>query len=181
MSFKGAIGHFKTITKHRHAVIKHCAKAGILWQGLRHDLSKYSPTEFIPGARYYVGTRSPNELERETYGYSRAWMHHKGRNKHHFEYWTDYSPKDRKVMPVKMPLRYVVEMVCDRIAASKIYQGKNYTDRHPIEYFMRGKPTRVINQETSDLVEKLLTLLAEHGEEVTFVCMREMLKEGKEY
>lgn len=181
MSFRGAIGHFKTITKHRHAVIRHCKKAGIFGQGLRHDLSKYSPTEFLAGARYYVGTRSPNELEREDYGYSLAWMHHKGRNKHHFEYWTDYNPVERKVGPVKMPLRYVLEMVCDRIAASKIYQGEKYTDRHPLDYFMRGKPNRVIHPETSDLTEKLLTLLAEHGEEVTFACMREMLKEGKEY
>ncbi len=181
MSIRGALGHFNTITKHRHAVIKHCAKAGILWQGLRHDLSKYSPTEFLPGARFYVGTRSPNELERDKYGYSLAWMHHKGRNKHHFEYWTDYNPKERKMQPIKMPLRYVAEMVCDRIAASKIYQGKNYTDKHPLEYFMRGKGTRSINQETSDLVEKLLTLLSEHGEAVTFACIREMLKENKEY
>ncbi len=177
MSFKGALGHFKTITKHRHAVIKHCAKAGILWQGLFHDMSKYSLTEFIPGARYYVGTRSPNELEREEKGFSTAWMHHKGRNRHHFEYWVDYNPKTKQNEPVKMPLRFVMEMVCDRIAASKIYQGKNYTDKHPLEYFMRGKPTRIIHKETSDLVEKLLTLLAKHGEEVTFACMKELLKE----
>lgn len=181
MSFKGAVGHFKTITRHRHEVAKNCARAGILRQGLRHDLSKYSPTEFLPGARFYVGTRSPNELEREEYGYSPAWMHHKGRNKHHFEYWTDYNPRTKKVEPVKMPLRYVIEMVCDRIAASKIYQGENYTDRHPLDYFMRAKPNRVIHKDTSDLTEKLLTLLAQHGEEVTFTCIREMIKEGKEY
>ena len=83
------LGHFKTITKHRHKVIRNCFKAGIFWQGLRHDLSKYSPTEFIPGAKFYLGTRSPNEKEREVYGYSMAWMHHKGRNKHHYEYWYD--------------------------------------------------------------------------------------------
>lgn len=181
MNIKGAIGHFKTVTKHRHAVIKHCAKAGILWQGLFHDLSKYSPTEFFPGARYYVGTRSPNELEREELGYSLAWMHHKGRNKHHFEYWSDYNPLSRKYMPVKMPLKYVAEMVCDRVAASKIYQGEKYTEKHPLDYFMRGKQTRVIHPETSDFLEKLLVLLAEHGEEVMFTVLREMLKEGKEY
>lgn len=181
MSIRGAIGHFKTITRHRHAVIRHCARAGILWQGLRHDLSKYSICEFAPGARYYVGTRSPNELEREEHGYSSAWLHHKGRNKHHFEYWTDYNPKARKVEPVKMPLRYVIEMVCDRIAASKIYQGDKYTDRHPLDYFLRGKANRFIHPETSALTEKLLTLLAEHGEDVTFACMRALLKENKEY
>ncbi|MDE6031823.1 MAG: catalase, partial [Oscillospiraceae bacterium] len=120
---KNFIGHFRTITRHRHKVIAHCAKAGIFWQGLLHDLSKYSPTEFWQGVKYYQGTRSPNEGEREAYGYSLAWMHHKGRNKHHFEYWTDYYPPTKTVQPVKMPLRYVAEMFCDRVAASKVYMG----------------------------------------------------------
>lgn len=96
--------HFKTITRHRHGVIKNCYKAGILWQGLRHDLSKYSPEEFLKGCKYYQGTRSPHEAEREEYGFSYGWMHHKGRNKHHFEYWTDYDLRTKLMTPVKMPL-----------------------------------------------------------------------------
>lgn len=175
------IGHFRTITKHRHAVIRNCRRAGILWQGLRHDLSKYSPTEFIPGVKYYVGTRSPNELERADKGYSAAWLHHKGRNKHHFEYWSDYNPVERRVGPVKMPLRYVIEMVCDRMAASKIYLGDKYTDASALEYFVHGKTHRVIHSETSDLCERLLTMLANEGEEKTFAYMRRLLKENKEY
>ena len=173
------IKHFITITKHRHVVIKHCRKAGILWQGLRHDLSKYTPTEFIPGAKYYTGTRSPNEGERELYGYSLAWIHHKGRNKHHFEYWTDYSPVSKVVEPVKMPMKYVAEMFCDRVAAGKIYNGDKYTDKSPIEYFMRAKGRRVIHPETSDLLESLLTMLAEKGEDYTFNHIRELLKNNK--
>lgn len=173
------IKHFITITKHRHVVIKHCRKAGIFWQGLRHDLSKYTPTEFIPGAKYYTGTRSPNEGERELYGYSLAWIHHKGRNKHHFEYWTDYSPVSKVVEPVKMPMRYVAEMFCDRVAAGKIYNGDKYTDKSPIEYFMRAKGRRVIHPETSDLLEELLTMLAEKGEDYTFKHIRELLKNEK--
>ena len=175
------IGHFRTITKHRHAVIRNCRRAGILWQGLRHDLSKYSPTEFIPGVKYYVGTRSPNELERMDKGYSAAWLHHKGRNRHHFEYWSDYHPVERRVGPVKMPLRYVIEMVCDRMAASKIYLGDKYTDASALEYFVHGKSHRVIHPETSDLCERLLTMLADEGEEKTFAYMRRLLKENKEY
>lgn len=175
------IGHFRTITKHRHAVIRNCRRAGILWQGLRHDLSKYSPTEFIPGVKYYVGTRSPNELERAEKGYSAAWLHHKGRNRHHFEYWSDYNPVERRVGPVKMPLRYVIEMVCDRMAASKIYLGDKYTDASALEYFVHGKSHRVIHPETSDLCERLLTMLANEGEEKTFAYMRRLLKENQEY
>ena len=173
------IKHFKTITKHRHVVIKHCFKAGILWQGLRHDLSKYSPAEFMPGAKYYVGFRSPNEGEREENGHSLAWIHHKGRNKHHFQYWTDYNTKSKVVEPVKMPMKYVAEMFCDRVAAGKIYNGDKYTDQSPLEYFLRAKGRRVIHPETSDLLESLLTELAEKGEDYTFNHIRELLKEDK--
>ena len=171
--------HFKTITKHRHVVIKHCFKAGILFQGLRHDLSKYSPTEFIPGARYYVGYRSPNEGERDEKGYSLAWIHHKGRNKHHFEYWTDYNLESKMVEPVKMPMKYVAEMFCDRVAAGKIYNGDKYTDQSPLEYFMKAKGRRVIHPETSDLLEGLLRELAQKGEDYTFKHIRDLLKEDK--
>ncbi len=173
------IKHFITITKHRNVVIRHCFKAGVFWQGLRHDLSKYSPTEFIPGAKYYAGTHSPNETERKKFGYSLAWIHHKGRNKHHFEYWTDYSPVTKVIEPVKMPVKYVAEMFCDRVAAGKIYNGKNYTDQSPIEYFLKAKARRVIHPETSALLEELLTMLAEKGEKETFSYIRKLVKEEK--
>ena len=178
MTFQSACGHFKTITKHRHKVIEHCIKAGIPIQGLLHDLSKYSPTEFLMGAEYYLGTRSPNEAEREAKGYSDAWLHHKGRNRHHFEYWTDYNPVTKLVSPVKMPLRYVVEMFCDRVAASKIYMGENYTDKAPLEYFERAKARRIIHPKTSELLEKLLTMLAEKGEDRTFAYIRRLMKKN---
>lgn len=170
------IEHYKTITRHRHQVIINCFRAGILFQGLRHDLSKYSPTEFIEGARYYQGNRSPNEGEREAYGFSKAWMHHKGRNKHHFEYWTDYDFKTRKLSPVKMPYRYVVEMFCDRVAASKIYMKDKYEDSAPLEYFKNGKKSRLIHPETSRQIEKLLLMLAERGEKYTFAYIRHTLR-----
>lgn len=167
-----ALRHFITITKHRHAVIRHGFKAGILFQALFHDLSKYSLAEFPTGAKYYAGTKSPNEKERELYGYSPAWLHHKGRNKHHFEYWTDYSPKTKQNEPVKMPIKYVKEMFCDRVAASKIYQGKNYTQSHPIEYFLKGKGIRFIHPETSELIEFWLMTLSLKGEKETFKIIR---------
>ena len=83
--------HFKTITTHRILVMQGCFKMGLYWQGLTHDLSKYSPTEFMTGVRYYQGNKSPNAAEREEKGYSEAWLHHKGRNRHHYEYWTDVT------------------------------------------------------------------------------------------
>ena len=172
-------GHLRTITKHRHMVIKHCKKAGILWQGLRHDLSKYSPTEFIPGVKYYTGTKSPNEGERIDKGYSVAWLHHKGRNKHHFEYWMDYSNVTHRNDPVEMPYNYVAEMYCDRLAASKIYNGDKYKQTDPLEYFVRRKSSRIINPKTSDEIEKLLVITANEGEDAAFKCIRQKLKSQK--
>lgn len=168
--------HFATITKHRHYVALHCFKAGIGFQGLLHDMSKYLPSEFIPGAKYYQGVRSPNEAEREDIGYSSAWMHHKGRNKHHFEYWTDYNPVSKKVLPVKMPRRFLAEMFCDRVAASKNYAGKAYNNNFPLSYFLRGKSIRTIHPETSDELEALLVMLSEKGERETFRYLKKWVK-----
>ncbi len=173
--------HFHTITKHRHRVISHCFRAGIGFQGLFHDLSKYTPTEFIPGAKYYLGTRSPNEAEREKFGFSKAWMHHKGRNRHHFEYWVDIDPATKRYAAVKMPLKYVIEMFCDRVAASKIYLKDQYTDSHPLDYFHRGKITRDIHPETSAFLEMLLAMLKEQGEKQTFRYIKQYLKIHKDY
>ena len=83
--------HFCTITKHKNLVLVGCFKVGLYRQGLLHDLSKYFPTEFLVGCKYYKGYMSPNNAEREDKGYSSAWLHHKGRNKHHMEYWIDYA------------------------------------------------------------------------------------------
>ena len=170
------IAHYRTITRHRHLVCRYCMRLGLVYQGLTHDLSKYAPVEFWNGARYYQGSRSPNEAEREMLGYSPAWLHHKGRNRHHFEYWNDYNPKERRVVPVKMPRKYVAEMFCDRLAASKIYQGANYTDAHPLAYFQRGKDHRFIHPETSDELETLLRMLSEKGEKETFAYLRRWVK-----
>lgn len=176
MIIKNFIGHLKTVLHHRHLVMIHCFKAGIFWHGLTHDLSKFSPTEFIPGVLYFQGNRSPNEREREVNGYSKAWIHHKGRNRHHFEYWTDYSPKTRRLEPVEMPNDYIIEMFCDRLAASKTYNGKNYTDSSPLEYFMRGKNNRFIEKKTARKLEFLLCMLAEKGEDYTFRYIRKKFR-----
>ena len=173
-------GHLHTVNAHRRLVRKYCFKLGIYRQGLMHDLSKYSPSEFIPGVKYYQdGHRSPNNAQREDEGVSKAWLHHKGRNKHHFEYWTDYNPETRMMTPVRMPKRYIIEMFCDRIAAGKIYKGDAYNDTCPLQYFNNGKARRNIEPETSRELEHLLTILAEKGEDKTFAYIRRARFLGK--
>ncbi len=181
MHWKSFWGHFCTITRHRHTVIRHCRKAGIFWQGLRHDLSKYSLTEFLQGVRYYQGTRSPNEAEREELGFSLAWMHHKGRNQHHFEYWCDYNPKTKQMEPVQMPVRFLAEMFCDRVAASKIYKKDAYDQTCPLIYFQNSTARKrgLIHPKTAADLMTLLTLLAEQGESAVFAELRRLIRSDR--
>ena len=170
------IKHFITITKHRHETVKNCFRAGIGWQGLFHDLSKYSPSEFFISAKLYQGVRSPNEKARELYGYSTAWMHHKGRNKHHFEYWSDISPITKEYEPVKMPRKYLIEMVCDRIAASKIYMKENYNDASALNYLLAGRDKGRMHKETYEELVHLLTYLKDNGEKALYEYIRKWNK-----
>ena len=172
--------HFLTITHHKLVVMEGCFQVGLFKQGLLHDLSKYSWEEFKTGVKYYQGTRSPNAAEKEEKGYSSAWLHHKGRNKHHFEYWTDVSTAEDhwKIVGVKMPVNYLAEMVMDRIAASKIYQGKNYTDVAPYTYFSRNKEYIVMHPETKECLDRILLMLKEKGERKTFAYIRKLLRNG---
>lgn len=173
-----ATEHLKTITHHRYLVRKDCFRVGLYWQGLTHDLSKFSPTEFLVGAKYYQGDRSPNNAEREDKGYSSSWLHHKGRNKHHFEYWIDYSGNGEQLLTgMKMPVRYVVEMFIDRIAACKTYQNGTYTDASPWEYHIKSRLVhKVMHKDSLKLLEHLLKMLAECGEEATFAYVKKVLK-----
>lgn len=173
--------HFKTITRHRYLVAKGCFRVGLYRQGIFHDLSKYSPAEFAVGIKYYQGTRSPNDAEREELGHSTAWLHHKGRNKHHFEYWIDYNKHARpgEMVPVPMPDRYIAEMIMDRIAACKIYKGEAYTDASPYEYYQKGVNHHFMHERTCGVLERMLRMLAEEGEEKTFRRIREELVKKK--
>lgn len=174
-----AVRHFMTITNHKILVMKGCFKVGLYKQGILHDLSKYTPSEFIVGVKYYQGNRSPNNAEREVNGYSSAWLHHKGRNKHHYEYWIDYSSRtmlNGNIMePVEMPTKYLVEMVMDRIAASKNYLKDQYTDVCPLQYLDGAKDVSLIHKETYKQLHSLLEMLAEKGEEYTFNYIRKVI------
>ena len=129
--------HLRTVGRHRRLVRHYCLRLGLVWQGLTHDLSKYSPTEFWRSAKYYQGYRSPNDQERLENGVSLSWLHHKGRNRHHFEYWIDYCLRP---------------------------DGSVYMHI-------------LINQETSDLLDRWLLLLKKQGEDAAFPQIRRELKD----
>ncbi|MGI6069033.1 MAG: DUF5662 family protein [Blautia sp.] len=173
--------HFKTITKHKMMVLWYCFRIGLYKQGLLHDLSKYSPTEFRSGCRYYQGYRSPNNAEREATGVSLAWLHHKGRNRHHYEYWVDYTLEgDTVIGGAKMPRKYVAEMIMDRISASRTYLGDAYTDRSPLEYYLNSKEKLwFIHKDTKRELEGFLRMLADKGEERTLAYIKHVYLRNK--
>lgn len=170
------IKHFKTITNHKLLVMKYCFKVGLYKQALLHDLSKYTWIEFRAGIKYYKGIVSPNGIQKEKEGLSTAWLHHKGRNKHHFEYWIDYgmNPKEG-LIGMKMPTCYVVEMFIDRMSASMNYQKEKYTNRSALEYYEARKQYYLLHEETRKLLELLLNKLANDGEEKTLRYIKDVV------
>lgn len=177
---KNGWNHFQTITEHKCLVMKECFKVGLYKQGLLHDLSKYTPEEFRTGVLYFQGNRSPNAAEKEKMGYSGAWLHHKGRNKHHYEYWIDLpADKTEGLRGMKMPVQYVVEMFMDRVAASKIYAKKDYTDSHPLNYYKKSRKYMTIHPDSRKLLERLLVMLSRYGEEWTFAYIKNVVLSGK--
>ena len=183
ITWKKIKGHLKTITEHKLLVMRHCFKIGLYRQGIMHDLSKYMPSELLMGFMYYDdGKSSPNNGERRDKGYSNAWMHHKGRNRHHFEYWTDYSlhPSEAKhhLQAVEMPRKYVAEMLLDRICASKNYNKESYTQQDPLSYFEHGKSHYLLHPQTEKELHGMLRMLDQKGEEYLFHFVKEYYLKG---
>lgn len=154
--------HFKTIMKHKVVVYRECKACGIMWQGIIHDLSKFSCAEFAPSAKYFQGTGSPIEKEKAEKGYSEAWLHHKGHNKHHWEWWIDFG-KNGEIIANKIPSNYVIEMVCDWIGAGIVYEGKKWTQAEPLNYYNKVRAGRHFHPETEELLVKLLEVVRDEG------------------
>lgn len=170
-------GHFSTITKHKWNVGKLCLRCGLVKQGLCHDNSKYSWIEFSSGVKYFQGNRSPIDKEKEEKGYSLGWLHHKGKNKHHWEYWVDHAKGG--MQGIEMPTNYVVEMFCDRVTATRIYQKEKYTNAAPYEYYLRGKQNYLMHEKTHQLLASLLEKLANTDLDTTIDYIRKEVLHNK--
>jgi hypothetical protein len=168
-------GHLHTVNKHRFLVMRLCFKAGLYHQGLTHDLSKYSPCEFWPGVKYFQGDKSPIVAQRQALGYSFGWLHHKGRNPHHWEFWTDRNPGTEGLIVREMPKKYIKEMTCDRISACMVYEKDKYTSASPLNFHLRSSERAFIPVQTEQLLRHYLTLVAENDLNIAL----KMIKEDK--
>lgn len=165
MKIINVIKHFNLITHHKWVVFKLCCKIGEPWRGLAHDISKYSPTEFFESANYYVGDYSPITEAKKDKGYSEAWLHHKGRNKHHVEYWIDHNAPE--VTPM-IPYPYAAEMICDKLAAGMIYEGKKWTKEFELSYWEEREKNRLeMNPKMKDFITAVMTEVANQGVDKT--------------
>lgn len=152
--------HLKLITKHRHQVFKYCCKCGIFWRGLVHDLSKYSRVEFWESVKYFTGTHSPLAECRKANGYSLAWIHHKNHNKHHIEYWYDQENE----VQMNMPYKYAVECICDKVVATKCYNGKDYKPQMVLDHWLNVGIKAQTNPNMQAFFTKVFSDLVELGE-----------------
>ena len=165
-----AFKHLILVLKHKHKVFINCCKCGLFWRGIVHDMSKFSPTEFFESAKYYAGKHSPITNARIDKGYSKAWLHHKGRNKHHIEYWYDSQNCEQADMPYK----YAVENICDRIAAAKTYHKLDYMPKYVLAYWQRTVEPQYYNTRMYNFYLTVFTDLAEKGEK--YILNKKYLK-----
>jgi hypothetical protein len=131
-----------------------CFKCHIAWQGITHDLSKYSKTEFFASAKYFQGNRSPIDAEKKATGYSVAWQNHKGKNKHHWQYWTDFE--EGKLILLRMPPKYVAEMLCDWVGAGKAYNKGSWTIDSFKSWYANNRDIYHLHQSTKAYIDMLV-------------------------
>ena len=138
MKFTNIFKHFHKICTHKRWVFHYCRKAGITWRGFWHDMSKFSPTEFWESVKYYQGTASPIDAAKKDKGWSKAWMHHKGRNTHHYEYWQDNFDKGGEALI--MPFKDTLELICDYLGAGRAYMGKKFSYTAEYKWWLNKDP-----------------------------------------
>lgn len=152
--------HLRKILIHKYWVGFYCFKCGLYWRGLVHDLSKFSPIEFLESIKYYQGDSSPINTAKEVQGYSMAWMHHKGRNKHHYEYWTDNY--DNGTTCIEMPFIYTVEMLCDYLGAAHAYWGKKFTYKAEYEWWLKKSKVAKMHTKTKKFITTILKAMSDY-------------------
>ena len=151
--------YLKYVIKHKWYVMIACFQQGLYWQGIIHDISKFLPSEFFPYANYFWGNK-PNDREKNKYRKSTttsdgkmdfAWLLHLRRNKHHWQWWV-LPEDDGGTKFLEMPIKYLVEMICDWHGAGKAI-GRTFSD---YQWWTENKDEIQLNLHTKEKVEEIL-------------------------
>jgi hypothetical protein len=150
MHFKG-IKHFCLVMRHRHQVIRNGFHLGIFFVALFHDFSKFTPSEFIPSVKYFKGTSSPVQEQRNNEdGYSTIAVNHTSRNKHHWEHYIDIYKG--QILVKNIPYKYALEYVADMMSASKTYDKAHFSPDAVLTYFMNKKDMFLMSDATKEFI-----------------------------
>jgi len=141
--------YFKYVFRHKYYVMKECFKMGLYWQGIVHDLSKFLPSEAKAYANFFSGDNENKSLFAGKFKY--AWLYHQKRNKHHWQYWVLLEDVNRETL-LKIPTKYLKEMLCDWIGAGLAIHGKK--DIH--KWYEMNKSKIRLHDESRQELEKYL-------------------------
>ncbi len=153
--------HASYTLKHKWYVFLECCKRGIPLRGLLHDLSKFTPREFFPYALYFFdenGKKFEN-IHDKTGAYNplvgaesfkQAWFWHQHRNKHHWQYWV-CPGENRSAEAIKIPRKYVLEMVSDWTGA-----GKAQGTPDVLKWYQGSKDKMLLHPDTRKEIEELI-------------------------
>lgn len=152
ITLKKLLGHINQVLRHKFWVFICCCKFGIIWRGITHDLSKFSWAEFWPSVRYYQKGSSPiPRLHHEASEY-RPWLHHRGRNDHHSEYWHRYT--HGTFYALKMPFDCVLEQIADWIGSTRAY-GREFDIDDEIQW-LQSTSFYMMHEKTLELTLSIL-------------------------
>ena len=175
-----ALAHFHTITKHKILVMKECFRGGAVPAGAA-PRSFQIQSHRVPGGDADItrGPGGPNNAEREDKGYSSAWLHHKGRNKHHYEYWIDYSLDGKHLLAGYADAGPVCGGDVPGTGSLQARSIKAISTKTaiPLSIIPNGKAGELMHPETRALLEKLLHMLADKGEEETYRYIKKEVPE----
>jgi hypothetical protein len=152
--------YIKYLTRHRFFVMTACFKHGLIWRGLKHDMSKYHPKEFFAYANKFF-REDKEKIERDETGYypptkikevafQKAWNHHVRKNDHHWQFWINIDDKgsDSFLLELEMPKQAVKEMICDWIGARKAQRNttptRTWFELHKDKMYLHSNTKKLI-------------------------------------
>ncbi len=156
--------YLKYVVRHRWFVMVECFRHGLIWRGLKHDWSKFLPSEWLPYAGYFYEKDGSKRQIRDKTGYYKptdtgdaafdfAWLLHQKRNRHHCQ-WGILPLDDGGNKILDMPLKDRLEMFCDWRGAGRAQGVENYRDVRP--WYEKNKDKMQLSPYTRACTEEMM-------------------------
>jgi hypothetical protein len=160
--------YFNYVVRHKWFVFQAGRRTGAsLWRLLKHDWSKFLPSEWVPYVWYFYGDREQfaenerwfkatgisvgpwlHEVERS---FDLAWLHHQRRNDHHWQFWV-LRNDDGTTRALQMTDATRREMLADWMGAGRAITGRWET----AEWYAKNREKIMLHPETRAFIEAKL-------------------------